>query len=462
MKVTYEEVNYILRQLPISYYLKRKTNVELSKEAQVSCIDLFTGNIIISFNQIQSNLETSDHSLEVEVRNKLYHELSHALLSPQPLRLTINKDIYNIFEDERVEVLLNNYYLDVDFKKILIENHSNFKPTDNLSLFFYYVRLRGGGEKINNEINELISKWKYLKYDFKKQDLTAYQKDIDRLYKKIIKERKIIDIKSQEFEEKSNSNLAPLPIILGEGEMETILNSISEKMKSYNDSDFRKRAELIINSKRIARKNDSLAKPSHKGKLNVKRINRANDDFKWFYKKGEGDLNKYSGIKLNLFIDQSGSYLKSEQATNSILKELTNIERKYKDFSFTLTTIDTDIEIKPKYKRCIDCKGGNCLSKKLFTIFNSLQKGSNLIMNLVLLNGDMATDTYNGIEPFSELQYENLKAFNKKNVFIISDNSNKEHLEKYCSRAKKIYTKNYLEEFRRNVLNSLKILINIY
>ena len=397
----------------------------------------------------------------------MYHELSHALLSPQPIKLIIDKDIYNIFEDERIEVLLNNYYLNVDFKKTLYDNHSNFIPYDDLTLFYCYVRLRGGGEEIDNEINSLISKWKHLKYDNKEQDLTEYQRDIDKLYKKIIKERKNNrDIESQEFNNQLNSNLTPLPASLTSSEINEMLTFIHEKESLYKDSDFRKRAEVIISSKRLTNSINSEAKPTHMGKLNVKKINRPNDDYKWFFKKGEGDLNKYSGIKLNLFIDQSGSYLKNEQATNSILKELTCIEQKYKDFKFTLTTIDTDIATKSKHSRYIDCKGGNCLSDKLLFTFNNLQKGNDLIMNLVLLNGDIATDTYvNGnvkIKPFSELQYQNLKAFNKRNVVVISDNSNKEKLDLYCPKCKKIYTKNYLEEFRKNILISLKILIGTY
>ena len=49
----------------------------------------------------------------------LYHELSHVILTPRTIFVRRNeeeRDIINIFEDERIETLLQKFYIKVDFK----------------------------------------------------------------------------------------------------------------------------------------------------------------------------------------------------------------------------------------------------------------------------------------------------------------------------------------------------------
>lgn len=454
----FKEVEKILNTLPISYYLKKKANVVLSEEAETSSIDLFTGNIEISFKQIQS---TTD-DLEKEVRVKLYHEISHALLSPLPIKLTIDKDIYNIFEDERIETLLSYYYLDVDFKRNLLSKYKNYIPSDPKGIFFYYVRLRGGGPILNKEIDRLILKWQKLRYSPKPQPTYFYEKDIQALYQKIIKLHNTRETELNPiFENYSLQNAQ-----LGEGSIEQIISSVYSKLEIYKDVDFQKKASLIINSRRKTNANNSEAKKTYSGKINPRVIRKPNDDYKWFFKKGDGLFKKYKGLKLNLFIDQSGSFSKNEVAVNSMLKELDTLTHKIKDFDFDLITIDTDIEIRPKKKRYIKCKGGNCLPSKINDIFKSVQKSDSEVINIVLFHGDIATDWYSDsverLRAFSDEQYQNLKCFNKKNVIIISDYSNQVNVDKYCPKCKRIYTYHYVDELKSNVLKSLKILAKTY
>lgn len=464
MEITFNLVEEILNQLPISYYLKRKTRVSLSKDEDTSFIDLVTGDIVISYSQIVNSINNTSLDIEENIRCNLYHEISHALLSPRPKKLTIDKDVFNCFEDERIENLLGNYYLDVDFKKHILEKYKSFIPNTPYEFFFACVRLRGGGVELNKEINDLIIKWKNLRFDFRPQNTTAYEEDINRLYHKIVRQ---FYIEKEELKESEEENISYTLVSPSETYSEDTMEELSEylttKLESYRDNDFRQQAELIINSRDSEKAKNSESKNTYSGRLNPKMIGRPNDDYKWFMKKGDGLYRDNQGLKLNLFIDQSGSYRELEINTNSILKELCIIERKIKDFKFDLVVIDTDIELKSKNHRFIECGGGNCLSTKLLTYFNHIQELDSKTVNLVLLNGDMATDTYKDglltVPPFSDMQYHNLHAFNSNNTIIISDNSNKKALEQYCKRAKKIYTKDYVKEFKKYILKSLKILI---
>ena len=123
-----------------------------------------------------------------------------------------------------------------------------------------------------------------------------------------------------------------------------------------------------------------------------------------------------------------------------MLKELSYLERKIEDFKYDLITIDTEIRLAPKNKKYIICQGGNCISPRTEQVFKSVQTNNYKIINIVLFNGCAATDRYNPI--VTEAQWIYSKAFNTYNTIIISDNSNRDYLEHYCSKAKRIYTKN--------------------
>ena len=121
MNINYEIVKEILVRLPISYYLKRGTSVVLSKEESESFIDLISGSVVISYDRVKESKAETKEELEKDIRTLLYHEISHAILTPRPSKYIIDKNIFNCFEDERCETLLKDYYLDVDFKEYLIK-----------------------------------------------------------------------------------------------------------------------------------------------------------------------------------------------------------------------------------------------------------------------------------------------------------------------------------------------------
>jgi len=456
MKASFKEVNNILKTLPISYYLKTKARVVLSETEESSSIDLLTKEIIISYPQIQ---RLKYKKLESVIRTMLYHEVGHAILTPRPYKLTIDHRIYNIFEDEREECILGNYFLDVKFRDFLVENNKNFKIKEPLDKFFYCVRLRGGGDEINNLINEVINKWKYLKFSYEAQNIEDYQNDIMKLYFYIVTSQ---NPTQEEIKEHMSYNIK-MPSFLTEEEISGTIQGVFNSIPSFENKGFTTKIKTILQKRKTNLSNNASSKRTYTGKLVPKSINNPTTEYRWHSKKGDGFLKYHQKLKINFFIDQSGSFKKDETIVNSMFKELISVESKIEDFEFTLTTIDTDIKTYTKNLRYINCKGGNCLSPKLIKAFKKLQDPKCQVINIVLLEGDIATDTlvYEGqaYKPFSDFQTQNLSAFNSKNTIIISDFSNKKYLDKYCILCKKRYTFNYTKELEKNLITVLKVFL---
>ena len=89
----------------------------------------------------------------------LYHEVSHAILTPgEHLRPT---DIINIFEDERIESVLRHYYHGVNFRKQLYDGYGGHAPKakDSIGAFFNAVRFGLGTGKVQKAVNELLKEY---------------------------------------------------------------------------------------------------------------------------------------------------------------------------------------------------------------------------------------------------------------------------------------------------------------
>ena len=115
-KVLQEYINI----LPISYYLKHRVDIGIT-DLDASYFDRNNGQIMISIKQLNSlkyDNAPSKEQIENDIRCMLYHEVSHAILTPND-NLLIDKMIFNVFEDERIETLLSNYYYGVKFKEFV-------------------------------------------------------------------------------------------------------------------------------------------------------------------------------------------------------------------------------------------------------------------------------------------------------------------------------------------------------
>lgn len=174
------ETEKVLPTLPLAYYLKVSTiDVALDETSPTSYFDPSKFNIHIALNNIFEAVkdaeELSDVEFEKVIRGFLYHELSHALLTPRTLMRVadayakttdtdkpylLNPNLANIIEDERIETLLKHYYHNVDFKENLrkvvkLEHAKNFQH-----FVFNAVRFRyspADKELVNKAVEKLIS-----------------------------------------------------------------------------------------------------------------------------------------------------------------------------------------------------------------------------------------------------------------------------------------------------------------
>ena len=165
MDISYNLIKNIFDTLPIGYYLGRRIKNVLSMD-NIAYFDPFHDEIVVGAGLIHralANIDSEDvNDVESLVRGILYHEISHVLLTPKNLKSIRSRyaDQINIFEDERIETILKDFYLSVNFKKnaILINNFKGEEPKNAMEAFYYTVRFRKG--KYANKVAEIIYKYR--------------------------------------------------------------------------------------------------------------------------------------------------------------------------------------------------------------------------------------------------------------------------------------------------------------
>ena len=158
------ETKAIADALPIGIYAKRRIRCSLREDENTSFYSPMTDEIIISYPQITCALKMTpeDEDKEVAIRSMLYHEVSHAILTGWNGRVT---DQFNIFEDERIETVLNDFYLDVDFAKQVyringIQSNDDLKaPKNALDAFYQLVRFHKGDADLLDRVKKLLVKY---------------------------------------------------------------------------------------------------------------------------------------------------------------------------------------------------------------------------------------------------------------------------------------------------------------
>lgn len=169
------ESEKILNTLPLAHYLKVDTIPvvfdNLSSTSYFSpsefVIHVALANIADAIIGSGKN-EITNADLEKTIRSFLYHEISHAILTPRDLMSEarggythLNPTFANILEDERIETLLSNYYHNVDFKKNLHNVVKLQQAHDFTSFVFNAVRFRYcpiDSKDVNNRVNDFIKR----------------------------------------------------------------------------------------------------------------------------------------------------------------------------------------------------------------------------------------------------------------------------------------------------------------
>lgn len=462
--ISINQVKKILNTLPIGYYIKKDVPVELSETSDSSYCDVMNEKIVISYSQIKSvldKLSPEDPEVENNIRCILYHEVSHAFLTPTTLEADYAS---NVFEDERIETLLKSYYKRVDFKKFVkeINNYHGEPPKNGNEAFYQTVRYRVGKKEFVDRVDKIINKYKDISKISKPIVVNDYYLDILNLYNDITKDFKELSKKDKIKQEYSIGNLN-LP---GEGENQEKeeqssapqidLSSIAKSvLNDYYNKNIDDKLNFIFSNIKSHKTQNGSAINSYSGVFNPRSVMR--DDYKYFVQKNRlGKVRAYSKFHLNLFIDVSGSFYFSEKIVNQMLFSLTKFEKSEPSFSFDLVTMWIGEELKPKNDRKIKCGGGNYLDKEIFDIYNKLQYNDCQNYNIVLFDGDALSDSYN-----IRRDLMNFKAFDHKNTAIISDDENEGYINRAgCTQCKTIFINNhYADKLIDQVMQTLNLLI---
>lgn len=214
MTTTFTAIENIFNTLPISYYLGRKISVSLSTGDE-SYFDMLNDKIVVGAKDIidaVSNIENENIDIEEIVRGLLYHEVSHAILTPKNLFDGHNRrevDIINIVEDERIENLMKDFYMKVNFKRniILLNNYvEGQEPKNARQAFYFLVRYRKGTEEQLRKLNNLLFKYNKINASSAHEYsyiVDRYSNDIIAFYEWFIKD---YEKEQNNQQQQSNSN----------------------------------------------------------------------------------------------------------------------------------------------------------------------------------------------------------------------------------------------------------------
>lgn len=468
MSVSRIQVENIFKTLPTGYYVGRQVKNVLTDE-QSSYYDLMNDEIHVSYPTIENVSKSLPDSLTIEndIRCLLYHEVSHALLTSKELSISAET---NIFEDERIETVLGNYYHGVDFKQFVkrVNNFHNEKPQTAYEMYYQVVRYRVGPKQFTERVSSIINDYAQITRCSKWQTVYSYECEIVTLYNDIIKyfnEQKQNENNSNSSDSQNNENE-------NEQQMRSSSNSTScdtdktilsnEQIKSlieaivtqYDSTDYQQKIDQILSNIKHTAKQTSSAINAYSGVFNPRSVVRK--DCKWFVQQNRmGHVKAFSKIKLNLFIDCSGSFRHNDEKVNMLLKALMTFERQNKDFSFDLISCGNGQQLRAKNDRIQHSHGGTCITDRIFEQFKQVQQADAQNINICLYDGYCVATALD----CHKAQYEkNLSAFNNNRSVLILDYDNEKVAKKYCKNAKVIITDKYTEELDKNVFDALQAL----
>lgn len=488
--ITYEKVNAILQTLPIGYYIGRKLSVKLG-DAETSFFNVMSNELVVSYQQV-AKLE---NPTEEDIRCLLYHETSHALLTPKIMKMN---DILNIFEDERIETICKSFYLGVNFKNFVkkVNNFDESTPvTDARQYFYRVVRFRIGEKQFLDTVNKLIKKYAFLNRSTSGIYVDNYANDVDNFYNEVKawfeshKEKKEEITKSEEqssenpnegtpskneSENKSEDNSKETTEQSSTSSKETnedtntdeelnetlkksledSIQALNNEFKNLEDTNLQNTfRQILLNKQNIAKMNGSAIN-SYSGTFDYRSV--ARNDYKYFVRQNRaGNVRRFSKVKLNLFVDTSGSFSYSQDVVNKMLYNLALLEKQTSDFEFDVVSMSMSEKLLAKNERRINAYGGNKLDEKIFDFYKKVQDKNSTNINIVMFDGDAFSDYY--YYGKRKNAYKNMAAFNHSNCIIISDTDNQMQINEYCQSAKRIIVnRNYAQLLIQNVVSNLQ------
>lgn len=505
MELTFAKCEQVLSTLPIGFYTGRRITTTLDAQVETSMYSPMEDKIIVSYPIIAYRMAQLPDTADVEeaIRSMLYHEVSHAILTPTSLKPTT---AVNIFEDERIESILRHYYHGVDFRQQLYDLHGGHapKPENAEQAFYNAVRFGLGTGKVQTEVHRLLNKYAKMNRATPYYDGTInsceYRWDVDRLYDLIEKEfakdpesfedkggqgeQKQMDSisngqgneqgqgqKSQKMEgkgEDEGDQMQERPSNVADSNLdkpmsaEQIKRMVGESLGKAPDLDqaeiqklneFQKTVEMIIGN--FNKKNSGGSGiNAYSGVFNPRAV--ARKDYRFFERSmsTQGN-NKFGTCHLNLIIDCSGSYDDNVPLTNGILAVLSEIERKNRNFSMDVVFINHTIQrCKTVRDRKMSAWGGNEVPATMKDLMRDLQKQQTCNYNIILFDGDAMCNNHDcrGLEDYQK----RFEVFDMKQTTLISDPDNKDYMKNFTS-TKVVITKNYTAELIKHITHALTI-----
>ena len=511
MELSLAKCESILDTLPIGYYTGRRIGIELSKNEETSYYSPMDDKIVVSYPIIAQRMSAiADGACDEEeaVRSMLYHEVSHAILTPtESLNPTF---AVNVFEDERIETVLRNYYHGVDFRKQLYDVHGGKVPTakDADSAFFNAVRFGLGTAKVQNEISRMLKEFASINRNTQHYSGTPctydYKQAIRALYRMVADEwasdpdefnapqngndeskesgesgemKEIDSIKQGEKndgnneekqgkgqpdegqdEENGNSEQnQPIPSELNESIRKMVGAALStnpnlDSAEVEKLAEFQKTVEMIIGNFNKKNKGGSGIN-AYSGVFNPRAV--ARQDYRFFERAmTTNGNNKFGTCHLNLIIDCSGSFCGNVPIVNGILAVLSELERKNKNFSMDVGFINEEFHLcqTVRERKMVAC-GGNDVPSNMKEILLKLQKPQTCNYNIILFDGD-AICNYN---PSHAEKCKLFRAFDMKQTTLITDPDNEAYMNPKFSSTKVVVTQNYTEELIDHIIHALTI-----
>lgn len=229
------------------------------------------------------------------------------------------------------------------------------------------------------------------------------------------------------------------------------VKKLFENSQVYVNPGVQERLTNIIHANKKVTKSNATAINAYSGVFDPRSVIR--DDYKWFVQQNrQGNVKQFSKIKLNLFIDNSGSFCSNETIVNQLLFALKKLEQQEPNFTFDLITMNTRFELKKKNERELHCDGGNDIPAYAEGIIKKVQDRQSMNYNIVLFDGDALSDPTEGCSG------KQFKRFNIPNTVMILEDSNHRYAETYCKGIKRIYTRRYAAELIDQVCAALSFL----
>ena len=453
----------ILETLPIGYYCQRRIEVTLSETEETSFYSPMEDKIVISYPIIAKGLEALPDGANVEtaVRSMLYHETSHAILTPPDFMTGYSsaaRQAFNIFEDERIETLLADFYKNVDFKAQLraINGDKPSKPENKQHEFFNLVRYRCGKPEYVKEVERIIKKYASINRAADIYQTRSYQNEIIELYNKLKKDadatkQQAIQIEIQaDSAGENNADLKPDALLSDEDINSLIRDAMGNPFGLSHEK--RKQADNLAKTLNIMFANFNKKNQggnginTYSGVFNPRAV--ARKDYRYFERAIEANgNNKFGTLHLNLFLDKSGSFRRNQDLTNAIIKTLSDLERKNHNFKLDIYFINHDFYHADTLKdRAMNCNGGNDIPEDMTTIFAKAQKPNTFNYNIFLFDGDALSDADLSLSE----KKKRFKLLDRKQTFIISDYDNECYAQNFTA-AKLIFTDRYNEELITNL-----------